>query len=120
MCLHHDAGRRAVPHEANRELVAIVRNVSTNVSPFLDARCMGYAQIWGYEKWQLKILQQRCPFDLLIGKFAVPVACISLGSPRRWLGPWQIPSQRSIAAISQDSCAKSRIVACSLDNMSTW
>jgi hypothetical protein len=81
---------------------------------------MGYAQIWGYEKWQLEILQQRCPFDLLIGKFAVPIASIGLGSPRRWLGPWPVPSQRSIVTISRDSCARSRIVAFSLSNMGTW
>lgn len=45
----------------------------------LDARCIRYAQTWGYEKRHWEILQQRCPIDLLVGKFAVPVANIASG-----------------------------------------
>jgi hypothetical protein len=34
MCLHHEAGMRGIPYEANREMVAFGRNGSISVSPF--------------------------------------------------------------------------------------
>jgi hypothetical protein len=72
MSLSH-CGEARFPYEANRELVALSATFPPMSHRFWTPAAWD-AQIWGYEKWRLEILQQRCLFGLLIGKFAAPIA----------------------------------------------
>jgi len=75
---------------------------------------MGYAQIWAYEKWQLEILQQRCLFGLLIGKFAAPITSMhrsgfasSVASQHIQVLTLQVAERDAAIAGLQDELARS-------------